>query len=520
MFRSCLAAFAACLFAIATPGHAGLFGEGPKKQVDYAPASALVAHGTVQIGTFTYPPAVDGKLKPYQLSNTSLADMMLSRNVADFVRESLFKEFRFVGIETGGGPVLSAEIREFKVDDIADQQQTAEITIHYCVTNAQGTVLYDADKSTKQQLGVGNVNPLDNPMTANFEALIGDPAFIKAIDGEMGAPPPHVEAASGSMTLAYVPSSAFIVGGALAIGRFEYQPAMDNKVDADQIGNTALGNIHLDRPIAAYFAEAILKEFRLTGITVESKDRILSGQIVKLFSDDLGSSATWTLDVKYQVKDGAGNTIYEGEKITTLETQKTLEMLNSLLRRNFESLLLDDAFLKAIGSSANVGNVAETVVPSDGWNWVHWSGYGPRSALVAHGSVWVGPFTYPVATADMKPTEIPNTALMTTIHADKPVAELMHDLTLNELRFTGIDVRGSDRTLTAEIEKYKVDDISNPAEWTIAVHFAVRDKTGALLYDAVKSAAPTNGKFVINFLEMKLVIEDLISDPAFIKAIN
>jgi uncharacterized lipoprotein len=500
------------------PARAGLFGEGPKITVDYAPASALIAHGAVQVGAFTYLPSVNGKLKPYELGNTSLADLLLTQNVDAVVREALLKEFRFTGIDISRGPVLSGDIREFRQNDLGGNNIT--LTIHFSVQDAQGALLYDGEKTALSLPGGGNVSYLDAVMTNCFEALLRDPAFLGAIGGSLTAGPGDVTGSPKFVALTYVPSSAFIVGGAVAIGAFDYLPAASGKVTADQVGNTALGNTHLDRPVSAYVAAAALKEFRLAGIAVESADRTLEGTIVDLFCDDLGSSATWTLDVKYAVKDRNGNTLYQGEKRTALKTQKVLEMLNSLLRRNFEALMLDGDFLKAINGPAGAANVEQTIVPSDGWNWVEWSGYGPRTALVAHGAVTVGAFSYPAMTGKMKPTEIANTALMTTINADKPVAELMHDLTLNELRATGIDVRGSGRVLTGEVQKYKVDDIADPCEWTITVRFTVRDKDGAALYDAVKALTPTNDQHVYNFREMKLAIEALISDPAFIAAIN
>src|SRR6185312_16678448 len=111
-----IAAFA--LFAsFVAPARAGLFGEAPKLQVDYAPESSLVAHGAVQIGDFTYQPSITGKLKAYEVVTSGIgANILLSRNVADFVRESLLKEFRFVGLQLGVGPTLSGDIRAFGVD--------------------------------------------------------------------------------------------------------------------------------------------------------------------------------------------------------------------------------------------------------------------------------------------------------------------------------------------------------------------------------------------------------------------
>ncbi len=148
--------------------------------------------------------------------------------------------------------------------------------------------------------------------------------------------------------------------------------------------------------------------------------------------------------------------------------------------------------------------------------------YSPSSGLTAHGSVQVGSFVYlPAVNGKVKPNQIHNRALMVNKYIDESVDGFVRDATFNELRFVGIDVRGTDRILTGEIQQYSIDDISNPFEWTVVIRYVVKDKAGNTLYDAVKSSNPTSIRWSEwNFKELKPDIEALIADPDFIKAIN
>lgn len=146
---------------------------------DYSPSSSLSVHGAAQIGTFEYRPT-DGKLKPNQLRNRAFAEVYLDKNVDVFIRESLLKELRFVGVKIGSGAVVSGEIKDF-LDDDADGN-VMSLDVHYVVKNAAGNVLYDGEKTSKAPSTFGTGNRLDRVLKENFEALIADPAFIKAIN--------------------------------------------------------------------------------------------------------------------------------------------------------------------------------------------------------------------------------------------------------------------------------------------------------------------------------------------------
>jgi uncharacterized lipoprotein len=511
----------ALLLCVAAPAEAGLFGEVPPDPVDYAPGSALSARGTLSVGSFDYLPSTAGKLKPNEIKVDGLRpNRHISQDVGKFFRESLLKELRFTGIKIAdGGAVLSGEIKAF--DDNHVNQQTTDLTVHYVLKSAAGAVLYDGEKSSQQFYKGGHLFGINAPLLANFEELLRDPAFQNALDPTFVPPVIARRIVSFLYGFNSAPTTAFIAGGAVRIGAFDYLPPAGGKIAPDVIRNTAIGEMKLDQPVADFVAQALIKQFRLAGVALDKGDLTLTGTVVDIAADDLGYSSDWKADIKYVVKDRAGKIVYQGEKVTKETTSKAFQ-LNRILRHNFEALLLDDAFLKAIGAPTGMPNSAEPVIPYDSYDGFANTEYAPRTALSVQGAVEVGPVAYLPAGKKVKENEIPCTTLMAKIFADKNIALLFHDLALNEFRTAGIDVRPGSKVLTTEIQKYKVDNTEHPPEWVVAMRFTVKDKTGATLYDAVKSATPLGVDVAnwTNFSEMEVMIEQLLTDPAFVRAIN
>lgn len=88
--------------------------------------------------------------------------------------------------------------------------------------------------------------------------------------------------ASGCATtipLNYSPSSVLTASGSVAVTDFRYLPAINGTVAPNVIRNTALGTAEFDQDIAVFFRDAVFKELRFVGIKVDSKDRILGGEI-------------------------------------------------------------------------------------------------------------------------------------------------------------------------------------------------------------------------------------------------
>lgn len=161
----------------------------------------MTVKGAVQVDSFRYLPALDGKIKPNQLKNTAIGPILLDHNIDTFYRDAVFKELRFVGVNvTAGNLHLSGDINEFLVGDLGFTVDWT-VDVRYVVKAADGTTVYDSEKITKNNTAkfANAFQVLDTQIKDNIEELLKDPAFVKAI-------------ASQSATVAQVGSAATIGG--------------------------------------------------------------------------------------------------------------------------------------------------------------------------------------------------------------------------------------------------------------------------------------------------------------------
>lgn len=148
----------------------------------------------------------------------------------------------------------------------------------------------------------------------------------------------------------YAPSSTLSASGSVAVVPFTYAPAKSGKVEANQIRNTAMGNIHFEQNVDIIFRDAVFKELRFVGVKVDDPNRKLSGEIQEFLIDDLGYHVDWTLTVKYHVS-AADGTAYEATKTIKRKTAKFANVfgaLNETIKMNIEELIKDPAFVAAI----------------------------------------------------------------------------------------------------------------------------------------------------------------------------
>ncbi len=168
----------------------------------------------------------------------------------------------------------------------------------------------------------------------------------------------------------YSPSSVLSASGTLKISDFAYLPAQAPTADAtgadttkkqkskkkvvakNQIRNTAIGDIMIDRDVAVFVRDAVFAELRFVGIKTDSSATVLHGQIEEFLIDDLGYSIDWTLRVKYElVTAGSTTPVYTSVKNTQRNTAKFANVfgaLNETIKLNAEELIKDQAFLAAI----------------------------------------------------------------------------------------------------------------------------------------------------------------------------
>lgn len=156
------------------------------------------------------------------------------------------------------------------------------------------------------------------------------------------------------LPLNYSPSSVLSASGAVTVSEFTYAPAVNGKVQPNQIKNTAMGNLFFDQNINVFFRDAAFKELRFVGVKVDSKHRTLTGEIKDFVIDDLGYSVDWTLRVMYRVQATQGNqTLYESEKLTQRNTAKLVNAfgaMNEVIKLNIDEIIKDPAFIKAINT--------------------------------------------------------------------------------------------------------------------------------------------------------------------------
>jgi uncharacterized lipoprotein len=150
----------------------------------------------------------------------------------------------------------------------------------------------------------------------------------------------------------YAPSSVLSAKGAVSVSSFRYLPAEKKAVQPNQIRNTAMGDVKIDRDVKDFVRDAVFAELRFVGVTLNDPRRTLTGEIVDFLIDDLGYSIDWLLKIRYVVAGPSGGAaLYEAEKTSQKKTAKFVNpfgALNETIKLNVEELLKDPAFIKAI----------------------------------------------------------------------------------------------------------------------------------------------------------------------------
>jgi len=158
--------------------------------------------------------------------------------------------------------------------------------------------------------------------------------------------------ATAPITLNYAPSSTMSAEGNANIGDFKYLPGENNpKVKPNQIRNTAIGDIILEKNVDEYFETALFTESRFVGIKVGNSENEITGEINEFLVDDLGYSIDWTLDVNYKVSSKENVNCYEKSYIIEKNTAKFANpfgTLNEIMKLNIEKVFEDQEFLNCI----------------------------------------------------------------------------------------------------------------------------------------------------------------------------
>jgi hypothetical protein len=158
----------------------------------------------------------------------------------------------------------------------------------------------------------------------------------------------------------YAPSSIMTVSGSLMVADFTYPPSVVSTVPGkspvapNQIRNTAMGDIKIDREVKQFVRDAVFSELRLVGLKIDNNSRVLKGDIEEFLIDDLGYNVDWTLRIKYVVSEpGSDKVLYSSVKNIKRRTAKFANpfgAMNETIKLNVEELLKDPDFVKCINS--------------------------------------------------------------------------------------------------------------------------------------------------------------------------
>ncbi|MBO9537481.1 hypothetical protein [Herbaspirillum sp.] len=161
--------------------------------------------------------------------------------------------------------------------------------------------------------------------------------------------------ASAPIPVNYAPSSVKSASGSLSVVEFTYPAQTQNKnkpITSNQIRNTAMGEIKIDRDVNKFVRDAVFAELRFMGIKPNDPSKILSGEIQEFLIDDLGYSVDWTLRIKYTLSDAVTKTVlFDAVKNTQRRTAKfanAFGAMNETIKINVEQLVEDEKFAKAI----------------------------------------------------------------------------------------------------------------------------------------------------------------------------
>lgn len=106
-------------------------------------------------------------------------------------------------------------------------------------------------------------------------------------------------------TTSYTPQNYVKASGKVEIGSFVYQPYVDGKVKkANQMQNTAAGQIYLSMDIADYAKRGTALELEKSGVELTDTAKILiDGNVIEFMADDLGYSVDLKYSIQYKIID-------------------------------------------------------------------------------------------------------------------------------------------------------------------------------------------------------------------------
>lgn len=151
--------------------------------MDYFPSSPMSETGEVNVGDFQYLPAVRGDVLRDQIRSTQqLRDADIDRDVADYFRDAVAAELKFIGLRANSeAPTLRGSIVEL---EWAGFSMTGLLITDYEVINSEGEVLFAKKISTELPLNMNYslAEFVASLIKVNVEELVSNPKFLQAVN--------------------------------------------------------------------------------------------------------------------------------------------------------------------------------------------------------------------------------------------------------------------------------------------------------------------------------------------------
>ncbi|GJL78510.1 MAG: hypothetical protein NPINA01_14990 [Nitrospinaceae bacterium] len=152
--------------------------------LNYSPSSTMTVKGALDVGRFEYLPAKNNDIKPNQIKNSALGNVLFEKNIHEYFEAALFTEARFVGIEVNNSNAsVSGEIREFFIDDLGfSVDWTLEVTYLVKKNGQRSNCYHKTKKIEKNTEKFANVfGTLNEIIKLNIEEAFKDMEFTECI---------------------------------------------------------------------------------------------------------------------------------------------------------------------------------------------------------------------------------------------------------------------------------------------------------------------------------------------------
>lgn len=156
-------------------------------------------------------------------------------------------------------------------------------------------------------------------------------------------------AAAAPFTITYHVKSIVELRGQVEVADFAYVPA-NPKHKPNQIPNTAIGSILLDKAVGAFLADGLRQELRTSGVSLLPGGRCkMTGTVKAIRDDDLGLDSDFSLTAAYIVTGPAGEEVYAHEQQTAFMASKFgggPASISKLFSDNINAVIGSDDFMK------------------------------------------------------------------------------------------------------------------------------------------------------------------------------